>query len=193
MSVASLIARKLGQPVTPVTRKENTGVTAVALGAQRCNPCNPCNPTKSRYTDKNPEPVNPDALLMEIAQTLQASPARLRALLDSDDMRDIAEGATSRAHLLAYFRLMRSDGHPLADDTPEPTRQPQSRPGHVELMQAWKPAHDALINHLMACQLCHAPRNRYCPEGQQLRENYHAAYDRSKLLPSPLTLPNPTN
>jgi hypothetical protein len=130
---------------------------------------------------------------MEIAQTLQASPARLRALLDSDDMRDIAEGATSRAHLLAYFRLMRSDGHPLADDTPEPTRQPQSRPGHVELMQAWKPAHDALINHLMACQLCHAPRNRYCPEGQQLRENYHAAYDRSKLLPSPLTLPNPTN
>ncbi|ABM17748.1 hypothetical protein [Marinobacter nauticus] len=179
MSVASLIARKLGQPVTPVTRRENTGVTAVALGREGRNPCNPCNPTKTRYTEKKPEPVNPDALLNEIARTLQSNPARLRALLDSDDMQDIAEGATSRANLLAYFRLMRSHGHPLADDTPEPTRQPESRPGHVELMQAWKPAHDELINHLMACKACYAPRARYCTEGADLRRVYLESYTNS--------------
>ncbi len=176
MSVATLIARKLGQSVTPVTRQGNTGVTAVALGGQDCNPCNPRNPGKSRYTERTPEPVNPDALLTEIARPLQASPARLRVLLSDDDMQDIAEGATSRAHLLTYFRLMRSDGHPLADDTPKPTRTPQSQPGHIELMQAWKPAHDALINHLMACSACYAPRARYCTEGADLRRAYLQAY-----------------
>ena len=49
---------------------------------------------------------NPHAILLKMAEQLQASPAILRALLDSDDMQDIAEGVISRAHLLAYFRQM---------------------------------------------------------------------------------------
>lgn len=152
----------------PQTQKPGKPAPTLGFRDISANPQNPQPPAEKKGQ-------NPDALLMEIAQTLQATPARLRALLDSDDMQDIAEGATSRAHLLAYFRLMRSDGHPLADDTPEPTRQPQSRPGHVELMQAWKPAHDELINHLMACKACYAPRARYCTEGAALRQAYNQA------------------
>ncbi|PSF12355.1 hypothetical protein C7H09_03870 [Marinobacter fuscus] len=153
----------------PQTQKTGNPAPTLGFSGSSANPQNPQTPA-----DKKGQ--NPDTLLLEIAQTLQASPARLRGLLDSDDLQDIAEGATSRAHLLAYFRLMRSDGHPLADDTPEPTRQPQSRPGHVELMQAWKPAHDDLINHLMACSACYAPRARYCTEGADLRRAYLQAY-----------------
>ena len=62
---------------------------------------------------------NPDAILLKVAEQLQASPAILRALLDSDDMQDIAEGVISRAHLLAYFRQMYADRHPLT--LPNPT------------------------------------------------------------------------
>lgn len=139
------------------------------------------------------EPVDPDTLLQDIAETLQASHARLRRLLDADDLQDIAEGATSRAHLLTYFRLMRSDGHQLANDPTEATTAPESRSGQVERVQAWEPSRDNMINHLMLCKRCYAPRKRYCPEGQQLRENYHAAYENSKELPSTaLALPKPT-
>ena len=53
------------------------------------------------------------------AQTFQANPTILRALLDSHDMQDIAEGVISRAQLLAYFRQMHADKHPLT--LPNPT------------------------------------------------------------------------
>lgn len=104
----------------------------------------------------------------------------MRGLLDSDDLQDIAEGATSRANLLAYFRLMRSHGHPLADDTTEPTRAPENCPGHVERMQAWKPELDAMINHLMACSACYAPRARYCTEGAELRRAHLESYQNAQ-------------
>lgn len=158
--IFSATIRKNSQ--TPKTAKP---ASTQGFRAFSANPQNPQPPADNKGK-------NPDALLLEIARTLQATPARLHGLLDSDDLQDIAEGATSRANLLAYFRLMRSDGHPLADDTPEPTRQPESRPGHVELMQAWKPAHDAMINHLMACSDCYAPRARYCTTGKDLRQKY---------------------
>lgn len=176
MSVASLIARKLGQPVTPVTRRENTGVTAAALGRESRNPCNPCNPTKTRDTEKKSEWVNPEAVLLKAARQLQVSPASLRAMLTDDDMQDIAEGLNSPTDMLEFFRLAQETGDLLADDTPEPTRQPESHPGNVELMQAWKPDHDELINHLMACSACYAPRARYCTEGAELRRAYLQAY-----------------
>ena len=177
MSLAALIAHHMGQPVTPVTPTENPEVTPAALGREGRNPCNPCNPEKHRGAQEKPEPHNPDALLLELARTLPASPKLLRALLSDDDMQDIAEGATSRGHLLAYFRLMRSDGKPLADDEPLPTRTPESRPSHIERMKAWKPAHERLINHLMACQDCFGPLGRYCDIGAQIRHAYIETYD----------------
>jgi hypothetical protein len=53
---------------------------------------------------------NPDALLADIAVMLRANPDQLRALLSTDDIQDIADGANSRAYMLDYFRLMRADG-----------------------------------------------------------------------------------
>ncbi|WP_288367472.1 hypothetical protein [uncultured Marinobacter sp.] len=152
----------------PQTEKTSKPPSTLGFGGISAIPQNPQTPADNKGQ-------NPDALLLEIAQTLQASPARLRALLSDDDMQDIAEDAISRSHLLAYFRLMRSDGHPLANDSPEPTRAPESRPRHLELMQAWKPAHDALINHLMACDDCHAPHAHYCEKAAELRRSYDMA------------------
>jgi hypothetical protein len=63
---------------------------------------------------------NPDALLADIAVMLQASPGQLRALLSTDDIQDIADGANSRAYMLDYFRLMRADGKlPVCTEPPQ--------------------------------------------------------------------------
>ena len=73
---------------------------------------------------------NPDALLMDIAAMLQANPDQLRALLSTDDIQDIAEGANSRVYMLDYFRLMRADGKLPIYTAPPPamaTEPPQTR------------------------------------------------------------------
>jgi hypothetical protein len=115
----------------------------------------------------------PDAVLLEIAQTLQADVHRLRALLSDDDMQDIAEGHYSWSYLLAYFRLMRSDGKSLADDELLPAASAtENLASNLERMESWKPAHDAMINHLLACLDCHAPLSRYCTSGANLRSDY---------------------
>lgn len=175
MSYADLLKSFAVPTVTPVTHSSGPEVTKNTQGNQPSNPSYPGYPEKHTRPANKTETAEADALLREIALTFEASPARLRALLSDDDMQDITEGATSRADLLAYFRLMRSDGHKLADDTPEPTRAPENGHRHVDLMKAWKPSHDALINHLMACPTCYAPLSRYCPEGSALRQAYAAA------------------
>ena len=117
MSLAALIARYKHPPVTPVTP-----VTAPALPLQAA-PTLTVTPV-TRVTPQNIEgqkqSQNPDALLLDIAVMLQSNPDRLRALLSDDDMQAIAEGEHSRTYLTAYFRLMRSDGKPLADYEPAP-------------------------------------------------------------------------
>lgn len=147
-------------PQTPKSDKPASTLGCMDFSA---NPQNPQPPENTQ---------NPDALLIGLAKTLQADVHRLRALLSDDDMQDIAEGLHSRAYLLSYFRLMRSDGKPLADDTPAPGKTPGNGPSHVERMKAWKPAHDVMINHLMACPACYAPLSRYCTEGADLRRTY---------------------
>lgn len=193
MSVAHILEALGIEAVTRVPSEATAEGTGKAQTKQRCSPRSLRSP-KKHVTAKTPrerrhtalrqlqEQVDPDALLHDIAQALQANHARLRRLLDADDLQDIADGTTSQAHLLTYFRLMRSDGHPLEDYATEPIRAPERRPGHFERVQAWKASHDAMINHLMLCKRCYAPRKRYCPEGQQLRENYHAAYEHTKEL-----------
>ncbi|RWU19221.1 hypothetical protein DM813_23230 [Pseudomonas alkylphenolica] len=39
----------------------------------------------------------------------------------------------------------------------------------------WCQAHDLYIGHLMSCRSCHAPTNRYCTTGAELRDQYNAA------------------
>lgn len=98
-------------PQTPKTRKTSSTRGFRDISA---NPQNPQPPTEKQAQ-------NPDALLVHLAKTLQADVHRLRALLSDDDMQDIAEGHHTRSYLLAYFRLMRSDGISLSDDGERPT------------------------------------------------------------------------
>lgn len=36
----------------------------------------------------------------------------------------------------------------------------------------WCQIRDQYINHLMSCRACHAPTNRYCADGADLRQHY---------------------
>jgi hypothetical protein len=87
----------------PQTGKTCKAATGAGYGGLSANPQNPQPPAEQKRQ-------NPDALLAEIAVMLQADPDQLRALLSTDDIQDIADGANSRAYMLDYFRLMRADG-----------------------------------------------------------------------------------
>jgi hypothetical protein len=39
----------------------------------------------------------------------------------------------------------------------------------------WHQVHDPYIGHLMSCRSCHAPTNRYCTAGAELRNRYYTA------------------
>ncbi|MET4027910.1 hypothetical protein ABIE59_003455 [Marinobacter sp. MBR-99] len=138
---------------------------------------------------QNPQPLagkerqNPDAVLLEIARTLKADFHMLRALLSDDDMQAIAENCPGyeRARLADYFRLMESHGKPLYDidhhlnqmERQSATRNRQKARQGIEHEQAWRAAHDGLIDHVMKpCPDCYAPRARYCPTGATLRRAY---------------------
>jgi hypothetical protein len=191
MSVAHLLEALGIETVTPVPPETGPERTDKTQTKQQCSLHSLRSPEKHATTNTQQErkrpalrqrqqSLEPDALIIDIAYTLDVSPALLRNLLGSDDIQDIAEGIISRGHLLDYFRLMRSNGHPLAGDTPKPSKATEPSLGHIERMWAWKRPHDAMINHLMLCRRCHAPRNRYCPEGQKLRDDYHSAYEHTR-------------
>lgn len=181
MSLAAVIARRKGQPVTPVTPEVTPGVTPAALGREGRNPCNPCNPEKHRGAEAKPKRANPDAVLLKVARQLQASPASLRAMMDDDDIEATATGEYTPAYLLAFFTLKQKRGELLADQ-PQPvapapvTRAPDNRPGYVERLKAWGPAHERFMDHIGPCPDCYAPRDRYCTTGAELRRVYLQTY-----------------
>jgi len=119
---------------------------------------------------------DPDAMLMDIAVMLRANPDHLYALLCEDDIQDIADGANSRAYMLDYFRLMRADGKLPVCTEPPPVKATEPPQSHMESARAWKPAHEAMINHVMACNACRAPQRRYCEQGSRLRRLYWDAH-----------------
>ncbi|MAN58249.1 MAG: hypothetical protein CMC08_00255 [Flavobacteriaceae bacterium] len=172
MSYAELLRKFAERPVTPVTPCKEAKVTENREENQTGNLSYLSYPKEPREAERNRKPRRLEAPLHEIAQTLGACPNILRSLLSEDDMEDIAEGLISRSHLIAYFRLMRSEGIPLTEDYPSFKRSPENRSGHVQRMQVWKPAHEDLIDHLMACADCHAPLKRYCEQGASLRQAY---------------------
>ena len=143
---------------------------------------NPLNQNKLSRISANPQnphhhaattAQSPDAMLAEIAALLQADPDQLRALLSADDLDDIAQGRNNLDFMLTYFRLMRSNGQLPITAPPAPKRPaPQSAPTAADRAKAWKPAHDAMINHIMACNACYAPRQRYCEQGADLHKAY---------------------
>lgn len=172
MSYAELLRKFAERPVTPVIQREEPEVTVKRKENHTGNLSYLGYPKQPREVERNHKPRKLENPLQEIAQTLGANPRILRSLLSDDDMEDIAEGIISRSHLISYFRLMRSDGVPLTVDEPTFQSALENRSEHVQSMQAWKPAHDALINHLMSCEGCYAPSNRYCAIGTTLRGAY---------------------
>jgi len=138
---------------------------------------------------QNPQPPaeqkqqNPDALLMDIAAMLQANPDHLYALLCEDDIQDIADGANSRAYMLDYFRLMRTDEKLPVSTAQPPAKAPESPQGYIESSKAWKPAHEAMMNHVTDCTACRASQGRYCNEGADLRRVYLDAHQSAASPP----------
>jgi len=138
---------------------------------------------------QNPQPPaeqkqqNPDALLLDIAAMLQASTGQLRALLSTNDIQDIADGENSRSYMLDYFRLMRTDGKLPVCLEPPPAKATESPQSYLESAQAWKPAHEAMMNHVTDCTACRAPRGRYCNEGADLRRAYRDAHQSATSPP----------
>jgi hypothetical protein len=126
---------------------------------------------------------NPDALLLDIAVMLQANPDQLRALLSTDDIQGIADGANSRAYLLDYFRLMRADGKLPICTEPPPAKATEPPQSYLESAQAWKPEHEAMMNHVTGCTACRAPQGRYCNEGADLRRVYLDAHQSATSPP----------
>lgn len=57
---------------------------------------------------------------------------------------------------------------------PPPDQRKTAATGRAE---AWKPAHESMINHLMACNACHAPTSRYCEQGLDLRRIYEDTHE----------------
>lgn len=172
MSYADLLRKFAEHPVTPVTPSNDPEVTEKPKQNQRSNLSYLGNPKKPTKLETEHNLCRAEALLSEIAQTLKTSPNMLRSLLSDDDMGDIAEGVIKRSHLIAYFRLMRSDGISLTEHEPLTQRTSGTRDGHVQSMQAWKSAHEDLLNHIMACSDCYAPLKRYCERGASLRGAY---------------------
>lgn len=186
--------------VPPVPPRETAGGTENHHVKQSCTPCSPCSPENKGITSdeqeasqsgsrafsanpQNPQPIaekkgqNPDALLADIARALKADAHMLRKLLSADDLADIAEGYADPALLAEWFKAMEQEGQPLAD--------PQCRMNNLlckaaannaEWVSRWKAAHEPFINHLMGCRSCHAPRDRYCNTGKDLRQAYNREF-----------------
>jgi hypothetical protein len=162
MSLAALIARYKQPPVTPVTEPTLPPQPSPTLAVTPVTPVTPKN------TEGQSQKQNPDDLLADIAAMLQADPNQLRALLSADDLDDIAHGRNSRGYMLDYFRQMRTDGKLPTITAPAP----QGKPDTTGRAATWKFTHEAMINHLMACSACYAPKRRYCAQGADLRSVY---------------------
>jgi len=145
----------------PQTAKSCNTLNQKLLPEKSANPQNPQTPAV-RVAQ------NPNDLLADIAAMLQADPGQLRALLSADDLDDIAHGRNSRGYMRDYFRQMRTDGKLPTITAPAP----QGKPDTTGRAATWKFTHEAMINHLMACSACYAPKRRYCAQGADLRSVY---------------------
>jgi hypothetical protein len=77
---------------------------------------------------------------------------------------------------------LRSVTDPLFNTLTQTTSKSTERPAitqHIHLSAdtaspTWRHARDMYINHLMTCRSCHAPKDRYCAAGAELRNRYNA-------------------
>tara|TARA_R110000850_G_scaffold152858_1_gene276168 strand:- start:1587 stop:1958 length:372 start_codon:yes stop_codon:yes gene_type:complete len=77
---------------------------------------------------------------------------------------------THKAELLAELDAA-NENNRAKDDTQsnEPARHTLTA---ATASPEWRQAREQYINHLMGCRGCHAPTNRYCGTGADLRQQY---------------------
>lgn len=97
-----------------------------------------------------------------VADRLRVSPAKHI----TDNVRDFIR--EHRAELLAELSAA-NDGNHLELPSRESPRYIHT---DATATPEWRHARDLYINHLMRCRACYAPRNRYCPDGAELRARY---------------------
>lgn len=66
---------------------------------------------------------------------------------------------------------------PAAEATSEPQRIVRTA---ATATPEWRAARDQYLSHVMTCCACHAPTNRHCPVGAELR----ATYDNTPMGPT---------
>ncbi|OAN88967.1 hypothetical protein A8B84_10330 [Marinobacter sp. EhC06] len=110
----------------------------------------------------------------------------LEAGLSDDDLTDIRDGIVTAEVLADYGRLFKDPGYFWKRDTsqPEPWAEaPEQQPAppvNVEkpsTSNAWperkQQARDHFINHVLECDYCYGPRDRYCEIGSKWREFFY--------------------
>ena len=115
------------------------------------------------------------AWLARVACLLECSPGYL---LEHGfiDRHDLAE--QRRIHPCFVVPLIRSNPAWAQErlDIPAPSAPEQkhnrARCALTATTPEWCRAYDPYINHLMLCRACHAPTNRYCVIGAELRQRY---------------------
>lgn len=68
---------------------------------------------------------------------------------------------------------VRSDAEGTVGETPTLEPKPGLFVTAASASPVWLIARDNFIGHLMGCHSCHAPTNRYCALGAQLRARYN--------------------
>ncbi|QTN43083.1 hypothetical protein [Marinobacter salsuginis] len=111
----------------------------------------------------------------------------LEAGLSDDDLADIQDGNVTAEVLAEYGELFKQSGYFWKRDTSQqkpwdeaPDHQPAA-PVTVEkpsTFNAWperkQQARDQFINHVLICDYCYGPRDRYCPIGSSWREFFYS-------------------
>ena len=110
----------------------------------------------------------------------------VEAGLSDDDLADIRDGIVTAEVLAEYGRLFKESGYFWKRDTSqkapwdEETKKPPMPPAKAEkpsTSNAWPPrkqqARDHFINHVLQCDYCYGPRDRYCDIGSKWREFFY--------------------
>lgn len=73
------------------------------------------------------------------------------------------------------IQSVRNDTKGTVGETPTPEPEPGLIITAASASPVWLLARDNFLGHLMGCDSCHAPTNRYCTVGAQLRTMYNDA------------------
>lgn len=131
-------------------------------------------------------PPESRAWLDSVAELLGCSTEHLltRRFIDRDDLREQhTTNPRFAARLIGCNPFWTTPppakpANSAANDSsaPETEQQPITPTGYTltaaTALPEWRQARNQYINHLMGCRVCHAPTNRFCATGVDLRQHY---------------------